>query len=30
MYARYPEELQRVIRIKGALHRQINQFRKDE
>ena len=30
MYARYPEELQRVIRIKGALQRQINKFRKDE
>lgn len=30
MYARYPKELQQVIRIKGALQRQINKFKKDE
>lgn len=30
MYARYPLELQQVIKVKGALQRQINKFKKDE
>ncbi len=30
MYARYPKELQRIIKVKGALQRQINKFKKDE
>lgn len=30
LHARYPEEIQKLIQLKGALHRQINKISKSE